>query len=207
MIMPAFRRRPKAAAVVCRLLAGYGDLELILAQCTGAALASKRRTRPSHSRSQHRIYYEKIGLQLLYNIRGADKRITKARKVCNPAFAKVGLQNELHEILEELDSCRIYRNIFSHCLWGQSKKRGLFFVDMEEYSKQPGILSYQYRHASQRALEEIEMYYWYTMHRLPYLVEDFCVRERLYQSRAPLKPSKQPALKAHNVLLPYKSPN
>jgi hypothetical protein len=163
MFMPAFRNRPKAAAVVGRILAGYGDLELMLSQLMGMAIASKRPMRSTHTIAQHRIYYEHIGLQKLYGIRGGDERVKAILRVCRPAFAKVGMQGELEDLLTMVNKCRKYRNLFSHCLWARSKHRGLFFVDLEEEAKQPGLLAFRYRYASQKALEEIEIYNWMTV--------------------------------------------
>lgn len=206
-LMNAFLRRKKSAATVGRIVAGYGDLELLLAICVGIVLAGKRHPRPSHGVGQHRIHYEKIGLQLLYRTTGAEQRVTKARQVCKTAFANAGLKDEFQETFGAMNRCRVYRNLFSHCLWGQSKKRGVFFVILEEHAKQPGLLTYQFRHATQKALEEIETYFWYTFQCLSFLIEAFAVKTRLYRSQMPSMPPAQPPLKAHSVLLPYKSPN
>lgn len=205
MFMPAFRRRPKAAGVVGRILAGYGDLELMLAQMMGMAMASKRPIRPHHSPPQHRIYYEHIGLQALYGVRGAEFRLKKIRQVCRPAFNKFGLGTELTDLLAMVEDCRIYRNLFSHCLWAQSKHRGLFFVDLEEEAKSPGLLSYRYRYASQGALDEIEKHYWLTVQYILNTSQLFTFKAGLSRSPPPLAPSKRPVLKAHKILLPYRN--
>jgi hypothetical protein len=142
----------------------------------GTAVASKRSTRPAHTPAQHRIYYEHIGLQKVYGLRGADVRLAKVRQVCRSAFANVGMQQELQDLLVMVNSCRIYRNLFSHCLWARSRARGLFFVDMEEHAKQPGLLTYRYRYASQRALEEIELYNWLTSQWIQNTMDMFTIK-------------------------------
>jgi hypothetical protein len=207
MFMPAFRNRPKAAAVVGRILAGYGDLELMLSQLMGMAIASKRPRRPTHTIPQHRIYYEHIGLQKLYGIRGGDDRIKKIKRVCKPAFAAVGLQQELQDLLKMVDTCRIYRNLFSHCLWARSKHRGLFFVDLEEEANRPGLLAYKYRYASQTALEEIEYYNWMTVQWISNAMDLFVINAGLSRHHVALSMPARPQLKVHSVLLPYKEPH
>jgi hypothetical protein len=204
MFMPAFRNRPKASSVVGRILAGYGDLELMLSQLMGMAIASKRPVRSIHTVPQHRIYYERIGLQKLYTIRGGDERIKKIKQVCKPAFAAVGLQQELQDLLKMVDTCRRYRNLFSHCLWARSKHRGLFFVDLEEHAKQPGLLSYKYRYASQTALEEIEMYNWMTVQWIGNAMDLFVIKAKLSRHHVALTMPRRPVLKEPSVLLPHK---
>jgi hypothetical protein len=204
MFMPAFRNRPKAAGVVGRILAGYGDLELMLSQMAGMAIASKRPKRPNHTVPQHRIYYEHIGLQKLYGIRGGNERIRKVKQICRPAFANVGLQQELQDLLKMVDTCRTYRNLFSHCLWARSKHRGLFFVDLEEHAKQPGLLTYKYRYASQTALEEIEMYNWMTVQWIQNAMDLFVIKAGLSRYHTALSMPPRPQLRVPSVLLPYK---
>jgi hypothetical protein len=204
MFMPAFRNRPKAAGVVGRILAGYGDLELMLSQLAGMAIASKRRRRPTHTIPQHRIYYEHIGLQKLFSMKGGDDRIRKVRLICRGPFVQFGLQEELRDLLTMVDKCRRYRNLFSHCLWARSKHRGLFFVDLEEHAKQPGLLQFKYRYASQTALEEIEMYNWLTVQWIGNTMDLFVIKAGLSRHHVALTMPKRPVLKEHGILLPYK---
>ena len=69
-LMPAFHRRKKDSAVVGRLIAGHGELEFLLAMCTGVALAARRKPDPKHTRPRHRIRYEHIGIKRFFKIRG-----------------------------------------------------------------------------------------------------------------------------------------
>ena len=77
-LMPAFHRRKKDSAVVGRLIAGYGELEFLLAMCTGVALAARRKPDPKHTRPRHRIRYEHIGIKRFFKIRGEQNRIDYA---------------------------------------------------------------------------------------------------------------------------------
>lgn len=158
-LMPAFRRRKKNAAVVGRLIAGYNDLELLLALCIGMVMASKKRPHPTKDIFAVRHVCEKRGLKALYRIQGAERRLKQARKWTKKEFEKAGLKKEYEETLAALGRCRKFRNLFAHSLYGQSKKRGLFFVFMEEYAKRPQSLSYEFRHASSKVLDQIEDYF------------------------------------------------
>src|SRR5215469_111192 len=62
-LMPAFHRRKKDSAVIGRLIAGYGELEFLLAMCTGVALAARRKPNPKHTKPRHRIRHEHIGIK------------------------------------------------------------------------------------------------------------------------------------------------
>lgn len=205
--MPAFRRRQKSSAVVGRLIAGYGDLELLLAICVGMALASKRKGKPGYSPFQNRVHYEHIGLQLMYRIKGGSQRIRKAKATSRPEFVRFGLQTEFDSTIAAMNLCRFYRNLFTHSLWGQSNKRGLFFVPLEEHAHQAFPLQYKFRHASQQALDEIEAYFWATFRSLDYLGHALPIKAGLYRPRLLSAPPTIPALRVHTLLLPYKSPH
>jgi hypothetical protein len=88
--MPAFRRRRKDAGTVGRIVFGYGDLELMLAICLGMVIARKRtKAAAGHSEIlQQRTRYEKLGLKIMFRIRGAELRAKKVKKWCKPAFVK-----------------------------------------------------------------------------------------------------------------------
>jgi hypothetical protein len=130
-LMPAFHRRKKDSAVVGRLIAGHGELEFLLAMCTGVALAARRKPDPKHTRPRHRIRYEHIGIKRFFRIRGEQYRIDYAKKQMHKVFFKMGMRADYIEIMGAMATCLKIRNLFAHCHWGQSKKRGLFFIDLE----------------------------------------------------------------------------
>src|SRR5262249_11684410 len=94
-LMPAFRRRRKASAIVGRLLAGYGEVEFLLAFCcAGPALASRRRPVPGHTRAIHRSRYENIAIKRIFRIRGGTGRINAAKKLTYKSFLETGMKAE-----------------------------------------------------------------------------------------------------------------
>jgi hypothetical protein len=137
-LMPAFHRRRKDAGAVGRLITGYGELELGLAKCVGVALAFKRNPPPSGTeRYIHRIRYENFAIKMIFRIQGNKKRIDSAGKIMRKSFAGTGMISEFDETLNAMRACLRIRNLFAHCTWTQSKKRGLFFINLEEVARLP----------------------------------------------------------------------
>jgi hypothetical protein len=205
--MPAFHRRKKDSAVVGRLIAGYGELEFLLAMCTGVALAARRKPNPKHTRPQHRIRYEHLGIKRLFRLRGEQNRINYAKKQMHMVFFKMGMRTEYIEIMGAMAACLKIRNLFAHCHWGQSKKRGLFFIDLEAAGLAPGRLALNFRHADGRTLAQIEDYFWYTFLCLDYLAKEFSIRADLMRGPAPSRPTRLPPLKPFHLLFPLRSPH
>lgn len=91
-LMPAFRRRPTSAAVVGRLLAGYGELELLLAFCVGTADASRMKPKPGQQIGEHRINHEYKAIKDMFRQRGETDRFNSAKKRMNEAFIAAGMR-------------------------------------------------------------------------------------------------------------------
>jgi len=124
-LMPAFRFRSKDSGVVGRLIAGYGELEFLLSICVGYVLASQHDRPPSITRAQHRTKYESMGIKWLFKIRGEKKRIDEASQLMRGLFTQVGMRSEFDETMNAMRACLKIRNLFAHCHWARSKKRGL----------------------------------------------------------------------------------
>jgi hypothetical protein len=207
MLMPAFRFRRKNSATVGRLIAGYGELEYLLSVCAGRAIAVKRRIPPNTMRVVHRAKYENRGTKLIFRIRGEKKRIDIASRIMRPAYTGAGLGAELDETLNAMRASLLFRNLFAHCHWARSKKRGLFFINLEESAKLPQKLNLsRFRHASSKSLQRAEDYFWYTFQMLDYLMDEFAFRTQLGLIPSPSKPRKRPVLNPDTKLFPYKAP-
>jgi hypothetical protein len=210
--MPAFHRRKKAAAIVARLLAGYGELELGLAKCVGMALAYRRNPpKEVPERYNHRINYENFAIKLIFrtkkNRSAAHLRIKNAGRIMRKPYRSVKLETELDQAINALIACLRIRNTFAHCHWDQSRKRGLFFIDLEEVALLPARLDLSnIRHASIKTLEQIESYYLYTAELLAYLADEFAVKTELVRYHGTSKPKGRPVLSENHLLFPHKSP-
>lgn len=205
--MPAFNRRKTAAALVGKIIAGYGELEFLLAYCVGIALADKRPIVAGLTKPQHRIKYEHRGIKLLFRLKGAEKRLKKAKRLLKPFFAKHGLQTEFAEAFRSLDRCRLLRNDFAHSNWAQSKKQGLFFASLEETARSPAKLQIRFRHTSVKTLQEIQRHFLGTFEWLSYLHYQGSVNAGLLRGASEPPPPRITPLKERKYLFPLKSPH
>jgi len=205
--MPAFHRRKKSAGIVARIVACYGELELLLAFCMGSALASTRKPHPTHNRGSHRHRFQKAALKQLFSVRGDSDRIKIAKKSMHEAYFKSGLKSEYINTMGALGDCLNIRNLFAHCSWGQSKKQGLFFVNLEERAKKKGQLRFRFRHASSKTLRELEDYFWLTFQWLDYFSNEFCSRNALMLNHSFSIPQKIPVMKPYMKMFPHRRPH
>jgi hypothetical protein len=205
-LMPAFRRRKKSAAVVGRLLAGYGELELLLAYCVGTADAARTKPKPGQQIGEHRIHYENQAIKDLFRNRGGYERLKMAKKRMNKAFAEAGLKNDYIETMGAMQKCLEVRNLFAHCHWAQSKKRGLYFINLEDAAIASGPLKLDsIRYADPKILARLEDYFWYTFECLDFLAKALAVKKNLMRGPVPPQPPRKPTLPKHHVLFPLKS--
>jgi hypothetical protein len=113
------------------------------------------------------------------------------------AYFKSGLKSEYINTMGALGDCLNIRNLFAHCSWGQSKKQGLFFVNLEERAKKKGQLRFRFRHASSKTLRELEDYFWLTFQWLDYFSNEFCSRNALMLNHSFSIPQKIPVMKPY----------
>jgi len=196
-LMPAFVRRKKGAGTIARLLAGYGELEFLLAYCLSGPLAIQTKAHYRHNKHQHRNKCEKLALKLLFAERGESKRFDLAKSRMHSAYASAGLKAEYVQTMGAFKKCLEFRNLFSHCLWGQSKRRGLSFCNLEETAKKSGPLKFKMRHATQKQLSDLEDYFWLTLQWLDYLQSEFKLRSGLIRNHPHAIPRKIPAMKQY----------
>ena len=105
-----------------------------------------------------------------------------------------------------IHQCLKIRNVLSHCHWAQSKKRGLFFINLEDPAVATGDLKLDaFRHAAPKTLAKIEDHFWYTFECLDYLAHALAVKTNVMRSPMPMRPKRKPALPEHDVLFPLKS--
>ena len=126
-LMPCFQ--PDQAftegAVLGRILAGYGELELTMCDCL---IATKRHMNAN---------ILDLPIRDIFGKRGAEQRIKIAKKSLLAECTKANLQTELIETLEDMEWCRLIRNQYAHCHWYWTQQEGLCFVNLEELAEQP----------------------------------------------------------------------
>jgi hypothetical protein len=117
IIIPTFIDFPVEGAIVGRLLAGYGELELELCQRVAAVTQN----------------IDDV-IQKLFNLRGEKRRINCADDLAR-ARSKAGLGSDYSTVINDMHYCRKLRNQYAHCQWYGTSQDGFAFVNLEEVSK------------------------------------------------------------------------
>jgi hypothetical protein len=150
--------------------------------------------------------YENIAIKRLFRIRGESNRFEESKRLMYKSFLQAGMKSEYMHTVGAMKECLKIRNLFAHCHWGQSRKRGLFFIDLEEAAHRRGRLKLEFRHADGKTLAGLEEYFWHTFEWLDYLAKEYAVKTGCMIGPAPSRPIKRPAPKPRNLLFPRKSP-
>ncbi len=112
-ILDAFQRHPAEAAIIGRMLAGYGELEFELHSCLGAALDC-----------------DEEAMRAMFRVRGEKQRIEIADALMRKRYHAIGLGEQYCEAIGAMHWCRTCRNRYAHCHWW-SDTNGLFFLSLE----------------------------------------------------------------------------
>jgi len=116
---PPLLRFPDEAAIVGRMVVGFGELEVMTCR-----VASKANSHPDHV------------LKMLYGLRSTSARIKSATLLMEPHYAAVDLAEPQTMTMDAVLACLKIRNQYAHCNWADSDpKAGLFFADLQESAK------------------------------------------------------------------------
>src|SRR3546814_10168398 len=96
-IMPAFDTFPQEGAIIGRLLAGYGEIELSLCMCVVQA------------RDDHDMVFK-----AMFRPRGETQRIDVADALGRKPYEDAGLGTPFGEVIGAARYCLKIRNPFSH---------------------------------------------------------------------------------------------
>jgi hypothetical protein len=116
--MPGFRRYPDEAAIIGRLLAGYGELEFEMCRCVEAAMNDFD-----------------AAFKLIFARQGERKRIERADTVMRPKYNAVGIDTDYETTIGGMDHCRRIRNQYAHSTWYDTKPEGLCILNLEDTAK------------------------------------------------------------------------
>jgi hypothetical protein len=160
-LMPAFRRHPEEAAIIGRLVAGYGELEFIYANCLAVVMP------PSNS-----------AMRSYFSIRGEAIRLDLARNLMQNAFAVVGLEDKCLSTYSDMKFCHKVRNAYAHCHWADHTSAGLFYVNLESTADRTGYFyrNHKYLHVDVKQLERVEDFFWNTFNRGQHLMMEYRVK-------------------------------
>lgn len=117
-LMNAFKTFPDEAAIIGRLLAGYGELELMLCLCAASA------------RQDFNMVFK-----AMFRPRGESQRIDIGDALGRDLFRIHKLETQFSEAVSDMRYCLKIRNQYAHCYWSDGFGRQLGFVEMEERAK------------------------------------------------------------------------
>ena len=103
------------AELIGRLLAGYSELELSMAQCVNVAGNDPDTT-----------------FKALFRCRGELARIQIADALGRQKFGALGLGTQFEMTIGAMQHCRQIRNQFAHCTWWGDLNGNLGFTNLEE---------------------------------------------------------------------------
>jgi len=124
ILVPIFRKFPEEAAIVGRLVLGYGELEISLCHC---------------------ISMSGVGLdaavKAMFKVRGETGRVKAAGTHGKAAYLKLNLATEFAEAISGMHYCLSIRNQYAHRQWYDDHSGKLAFVNMEEIAQDSLVIS------------------------------------------------------------------
>jgi hypothetical protein len=116
--LPLFDSFPNEAALIGRLVAGYGGLEIDLLLCV---LEAKRETDPV--------------IKAMFRARGETQRLDIADALARPSFKKFSLETEFGMAVGAIRYCLKIRNQYAHSYFWEEKNGKLSFGSLEDIAK------------------------------------------------------------------------
>jgi hypothetical protein len=163
-LLPAFHRFPKEAAIIGRLLAGYGEIEYLFAMCLASSASD-----------------EDTALRTFFSVNGEAPRLDVGHNLMWKLYEIADLSNRYTPVRAATLFCRTARNTFSHCHWADDPVAGLFYANLEataERKTAPFRQAHKWLHVDATLLTQIENYFWNTSERLQWLAAEYRVYNR-----------------------------
>lgn len=178
-VMPAFLKFPNEAAIIGRLLAGYGELEIELCQTVAEVRQDFN-----------------MAFKAMFRPRGEKQRIDIADAMGREPYAAMRLGTQFSEAIANVRQCLKVRNLYAHCHWSDDFGRCLCFVRLEDTanSNPPVPLLYQIPtiDIDNDLLNEQEEFFFYTRTCLRFLTLEASVREGRVTKNPLTAPKKKP---------------
>jgi hypothetical protein len=189
LLMPAFHRFQPEAEIIGRLLAGYGELELLLGLAAGVSLGD-----------------EWLGPKTIFRVRSEANRIQIADSLTRGSYEKAKLAPEYADMLGAMRHCLKIRNQFAHCHWADHYEGGLFFTNLEDAASAAKGFEYDWLHIDLALLQTHESYFMYAMECLWHLPNAFYVANGKLSSLTFPMPPKRPQPSLNNPPLEHIPP-
>lgn len=156
--MPSFHRYPKEAHRIGRIIAAFGELEFILGLALAEALGN-----------------QDTALRTLFKLRSDTSRLDVAESLLQPICANLGFESKLADAMLAVRKCQTIRNQYAHCHFGDVKRQGLFFTDLQDAAKRT-LFEYFWRHVNVKLLDHQEKYFRYTIQCLQFIEQELRLR-------------------------------
>jgi hypothetical protein len=119
---PAFRRHPDEAAIVGRLVVGFGEIELAVCRNAGNGLGN----------------YEVV-MRALYKQRATSGRVDTADALIESAYADAGLAVMYASTMDMVRYCLKVRNHYAHCNWADDPNGSGLFLPTFRFQQIPHL--------------------------------------------------------------------
>jgi hypothetical protein len=158
-LMPALHRFPDEAARIGRIVAAFGELEFILAECLGEVLSDRD-----------------TALRTIFRLASSRARIDTLDALLRPAYEKIGRKSEYVDMLGAVRHCQRIRNQYAHSHYGDQLRFGLFLTNLQDAAEKPESFEHQWRHVDVPLLDQQEHYFLYTLMCLQFLSGEYRFR-------------------------------
>lgn len=153
VLLPSFIRFPAEAAIIGRLLAGYGELEFDLVYLAGHVLKNHDQT-----------------FRILYRVKTEGNRLDVADAIIRPALPNDGIRGQYANTIGAIHICKAIRNSYAHCHWLMNEARtGIIRTSIEEFARKENAPSMATTPVKLAILEQQEAYYVFVIQCLDYL--------------------------------------
>ena len=181
-LLKGFTSFPKEGALVGRLLAAYGELEIDVMNCIGIVT---------------KLNDINDALKAMYRHRGETKRLNNAERQGLPHYASRGLGAEFSAAIGAVRECLKVRNLYSHCQWHDDLSGELAFINLEELA---GRKSHVYAisdapmyHVNVPFLQDQEAYFQETSNFLHWINYEYRFLGGEFPTRLVARPAQRPS--------------
>jgi hypothetical protein len=148
---PALSRYPDEAAIIGRIVVGFGGLEFTV--CNIASLAFGATLANPHV-DEHDVIFK-----TLYQLRVTSARIDCARTLMAPFLNALNLGDKLAVAMRAVRHCQCIRNQYAHCNWDDDPHgSGLYFTDPQDSARRDSWFD-DWKHIDVALLQKQEAYF------------------------------------------------
>jgi hypothetical protein len=141
-INPTFDQHPAEALIIGKIVASFGEIELLFGLVAATALGEHH-----------------LALRAMYRGRSTGGRIDLADVLMRGAFVKTGLKVLYDEALGAVRHSLKIRNQYAHCHWSHGPEDGVYFTNLEDAANREQGFDFDYKHVDTKLLKEQEAFF------------------------------------------------